>query len=135
MIQQQDNQLVLTFPSPEAARAFAQYLATLLQSGKGISVPPSESESPSQEPRRSQHVVLTPERQEQLFNQRQSGQSTHQRILRAQTTLRDGTLPFKQLSAAPLASGQTSPRVKAQSEGGFADGQPVKTKLRPAQKP
>ena len=99
MIEQQNNQLVLSFPTPEAARAFAQFLTTLVN----LLVPASSGQPSALEPQtqpdfqgqaRSQHVVLTEERQEQLFNQRQNGQSAHSRLLRAQTTLRDGVLPF-----------------------------------------
>ena len=46
-----------------------------------------------------------------------------QRLLRAQTTLRDGMLPFSRpTDQAPRPSAQPSPRMRAQAEGGFADG-------------
>ena len=139
MIEQNGQILTLTFPTVDSATTFAAFLATLLQPtslpANGTFDPPSgqlpvaESDQLSQmptqaspEPGRSRHTVLTDERLDQLFNQRQNGMTAHQQLLRAQTTLRDGTLPFKQLSTAPPASGQPSPRMKAQQEGGFADG-------------
>jgi hypothetical protein len=70
----------------------------------------------------SRHAVLTPERQDQLFLSRQSGQTAHQRLLRAQTTLRDGVLPFSRPGEPPPPSGQPSPRQRAAQQGGFADG-------------
>jgi hypothetical protein len=126
MIEQQGSLLQISFPSPEAARAFHLFLQSLLtnQSAPVISEPPSESplqDSPA--PVRSQHVVLTPERQEQLFNQRQNGQTAHQRILNAQTTLRDGVLPFSKPGEAPQPTSQPSPRMK----GVFADGAPQRS--------
>jgi hypothetical protein len=134
MIEQRENQLVLSFPTPEAARAFAQFLTTLTDLREpDNSVPPSgqspESasqpstpDSPAPEPSQSRRVLLTDERLAELSAARESGSTRHQRIVRAQTMLRDGTLPFKQLSTAPSASGQASPRERAQREGGFADG-------------
>jgi hypothetical protein len=143
MIEQHESQLILSFPSPEAARAFAQFLAILLptsQPASAISEPPSDqspltdpSPTPaSPEPAHSRHVVLTDERQEQLFNQRAAGLTQHQRLLRAQTTLRDGVLPFRALAQSPQPSGQESPRIRAQQEGGFADGRPEVKPARPA---
>jgi len=99
-------------------------------SALSLPLPPSTPVSP--EPRRSRHTVLTPERQEQLFNQRQSGQTAHDRLLRAQSTLRDGVLPFSKPGAQPQPSGQPSPRQRAQQEGTFADGLPQAAALRPA---
>jgi hypothetical protein len=151
MIEQNNSSLTISFPTPEAARAFAQFLTTLVNlqepassgqpSGPGLLIPPLESSIPDfQGQARSQHVVLTEERQEQLFNQRQNGQSAHSRLLRAQTTLRDGVLPFSKPGQTPAPSGQPSPRQRAAAEGGFADGAPVsrplaapekKSKLRP----
>jgi hypothetical protein len=143
MIEQRENQLVLSFPTPEAARAFAQFLTTLVNlHDPGISVPPSglfpEIPQVSQEPElspaqlfRSRHTVLTPERQDQIFNQRQAGQGAHQRLLRAQTTLRDGVLPFSKPGSVPQPTGQPSPRQKAAAEGTFADGAPEGRALRP----
>ena len=151
MIEQNNNSLTISFPSPEAARAFHLFLQSLLQ-GPGSSEPPSALLPPSPqdslEPRRSQHVVLTEERQEQLFNQRAQGLSARQRIQNAQTTLRDGVLPFSKPGEAPAPSGQTSPRMR----GVFADGAaqppalpaavrpaesqaPTRSKLRPAASP
>lgn len=128
MIEQKENQLLLTFPSPEAAAAFAQYLSTLTQPpplSASEPSPPSAS-SPPADPLdslpRSRHILLTPDRQEAIFNQRAAGMTTHQRLLRAQTTLRDGELPFRQLPTPPPPSGQPSPRLRAAQEGGFADG-------------
>lgn len=134
MIEQNNSSLLISFQTTEEATAFAQFLQTLLV--PGTYAPPSESplqDSPA--PNYSRHVLLTPERQEQLFNQRQNGQSTHQRILRAQTTLRDGVLPFSKPGQTPAPSGQTSPRMKAQQQGGFADGSPEATELRPRVEP
>jgi hypothetical protein len=141
MIEQNLNKLILTFPTADSATTFAVFLQSLLtvsaspqpsQSTHEISEPPFEqSPEPTQvppstpvspEPRRSRHAVLTEERQEQLFNQRQAGQTQHQRQLRAQTTLRDGVLPFSKPGAQPQPSGQPSPRQRAQQEGTFADG-------------
>ena len=140
MIEQQSNKLILTFPTPDSATIFANFLQSLLTvtaspqpspSGESVnsgplSEPRPESapaaDSPAPELFRPRHVVLTPERQDQIFNQRQSGQSVHQRLLRAQTTLRDGVLPFRRVDQPPPPSGQPSPRQKAQQEGGFADG-------------
>lgn len=122
---------IATFlPSPEAARAFAQFLTTLTDlRGPDNSVPPSDLPPQntqvipaSPEQNRSRHVLLTDERLEQLSHQRTSGQTSHQRLLRAQATLRDGTLPFSKPGQAPQPSGQVSPRQRAQAEGGFADG-------------
>src|ERR1700722_20340450 len=128
MIEQQSNKLVLTFPTEDSATTFAVFLATLLQSnsqGPEISEPLSGSLSQaSPEPGRSRHTVLTDERLEALSRQRESGQTRQQRILKAQVTLRDGTLPFRQLESAPSPTGQPSPRQRAQQLGGFADGAP-----------
>ena len=153
MIEQDLNKLILTFPTPDSATTFAAFLQSLLQASQVVLVPSSppsgqlpvlavDSLSPSPmetedflEPRRSRHTVLTEERQEQLFNQRQQGQTQRQRLLRAQTTLRDGVLPFSRPDqAAPQSTGQPSPRIKAQAEGGFADGLPEvgrKSRLKP----
>ena len=137
MIEQNQNKLVLTFPTTESATTFAAFLQSLFNQPVEISEQPFDrsqaSPQDSPEPNRSRHVVLTPERQEQLFNQRQEGMTTHQRLLRAQTTLRDGVLPFsKPGQAAPRPTGQASPRQKAALEGTFADGVVQrKTKLRP----
>ena len=121
MIEQHESSLTVSFPSPEAARAFHLFLQSLLQ-GPGSSeppsalLPPSPPDSQGQEP--SQHVVLTEERQEQLFNQRAQGLSARQRIQNAQTTLRDGVLPFSKPGEVPRPTGQPSPRMR----GVFADG-------------
>ena len=143
MITQQQNVLTLTFPTTDSATTFATFLKALFQPSEesAISSPPSglspaldRSTSPilsspqpsildSLEQKRSQHTVLTDERLEALFNQRQQGQTQHQRLLRAQTTLRDGVLPFSKPGETPAPSGQPSPRQRAQQEGGFADGQ------------
>jgi hypothetical protein len=134
MIEQQANQLTLTFPSEQAATAFATFLRSLMldrlasATSSPASAPPDsdsgQSTSPSlpSPPSRSQHTVLTEERQEALFNQRAEGQTQHQRLLRAQTTLRDGVLPFSRPGQSPPPSGQPSPRQRAAAEGGFADG-------------
>jgi hypothetical protein len=145
MIEQQGSKLTLTFPSKASATTFAAFLATLLQPSPSeapasdvVSVPPSELspeimpaagqgpilDSPEPVSFRSRRIVLTPERQDQLFNQRQSGQTAHDRLLRAQTTLRDGVLPFSRPGQAPQPTGQPSPRQRAAAEGGFADGVP-----------
>ena len=151
MIEQRENQLVLSFPTPEAARAFAQFLTTLVNlHDPGTSGPPSglfpDNHPPASQEQelspaqlfRSRHTVLTPERQDQIFNQRQAGQGAHQRLLRAQTTLRDGVLPFSKPGQTPQPTGQPSPRQKAAAEGTFADGAPGvqpeaarRSKLRP----
>ena len=136
MIEQRENQLVLSFPTPEAARAFAQFLTTLV-SQSALEVPASVASSdPPSEHQRSNHVLLTDDRLEQLSNQRAQGLTAHQRLLRAQSTLRDGVLPFsKPEQYTPVPTNQPSPRMRAQQEGGFADGAPVvqrKTRLRPA---
>jgi hypothetical protein len=145
MIEQNYNKLTLTFPSEASATTFAAFLQSLLQPSPapGIFEPPSgqplETQPDSQEQTSSRRTVLTPERQEALFNQRQNGQSAHQRILRAQTTLKDGVLPFSKPGQAPQPSGQPSPRQRAAAEGTFADGVAVpqevkaKSKLRPSQ--
>ena len=149
MIEQQDRKLILTFPTADSATTFAAFLQSLLtvtaspQSSQSTdlasgvtSLPPSgpsqETAQPhlvSPEPEllpqvtfRSRHTVLTPERQEALFNQRAAGMSANQRLLRAQTTLRDGVLPFSKPGQPPQPTGQPSPRQKAALEGGFADG-------------
>ena len=139
MIEQHENQLLLSFPTPETARAFAQFLTTLVnlrgpETSEPLSGPSPALESSgavqppspipdSLEHARSRHTVLTEERQAQLAAQREQGLTAHQRQLRAQTTLRDGVLPFKQLDQAPPPSSQPSPRQRAQQEGGFADGE------------
>jgi hypothetical protein len=118
MIEQRENQLVLSFPTPEAARVFAQFLTSQSQPlAPETSEPPSE---PSQQ--RSHHVLLTDDRLEQLSNQRAQGLTAHQRLLRAQSSLRDGVLPFSKPGQAPQPTNQSSPRMRAQQEGGFADG-------------
>jgi hypothetical protein len=132
MIEQHDNQLVLTFPSPETAGAFAQFLQVLLQlavpvisllpSAPSPDLAPQSPTPASPEPARSRHTVLTDERLEALSNQRAQGMTAHQRLLRAQATLRDGVLPFRKLPSQPQPTGQPSPRQKAALEGGFADG-------------
>jgi hypothetical protein len=140
MIEQTNNTLTLTFPSEQAATQAKRWMEMavvpwlpIVSQGPEISLPPSgpaqptdpllTPASPEPVPSRSRHTVLTPERQEQLFNQRQSGQTAHQRLLRAQTTLRDGTLPFSRpASQPPSPTGQDSPRQRAAAEGGFADG-------------
>ena len=148
MIEQQDRKLILTFPTPDSATTFATFLQSLFQisqPGAAISSPPFESspeiksaldQPPTQgslepepsllpdQPQRLPHTVLTPERQDAIANQRANGLTTHQRLLRAQTTLRDGVLPFSRPGQAPPPTGQPSPRQKAALEGGFADGQP-----------
>jgi hypothetical protein len=152
MIEQSSNKLILTFPTVDSATIFANFLQSLLtvtasplrspdpqQSSPpapAISSPPSGSspELPSPdfpELARSRRTVLTEERQEALFNQRQAGMSANQRLLRAQATLRDGVLPFSKPGETPRSSGQLSPRIKAQQEGTFADGEPKATALRP----
>ena len=103
--------------------------------GPTDSLPPPIPASLEPEPSRSRHVVLTPERQDQLYQQRQSGQTAHQRLLRAQTTLRDGVLPFSRPGQPPPPSGQSSPRQKAALEGGFADGAPGVRPQRPGVEP
>jgi len=133
MIEQNNSSLTISFQSPEAATAFAQFLQTLLV--PGTYAPPSESpqlDSPA--PNYSRHVLLTPERQEQLFNQRQNGLTARQRIQNAQTTLRDGVLPFSKPGEVPRPTSQSSPRMKAQQEGGFADGAPT-SQQRPGVEP
>ena len=136
MIEQQNNLLLISFPSPEAARAFHLFLQSLLASSAPPFDPSPVSPQVSPEPGRSRHVLLTPEREEQIFNQRQSHQTASQRILRAQVTLRDGVLPFSKPGQTPQPSGQPSPRQKAQQEGTFADGEgrPAagKSRLRPS---
>lgn len=137
MIEQQNNLLLISFPSPEAATqakrwmevAVLPWLPMVSQPAPDSSVPPSVQPQEQQLPtpafpeqNRSRHVLLTDERLEQLSHQRTSGQTSHQRLLRAQTTLRDGTLPFSKPGQAPQPSGQASPRQRAQAEGGFADG-------------
>ena len=146
MIEQIANKLVLTFPTPDSATTFANFLqslVTITASPQQPSLPapgtfglpfePSQEIRPVQAPdptetpaflapARSRHTVLTPERQDQIFLQRASGQTAHDRLLRAQTTLRDGVLPFSRPGQVPQPSGQPSPRIRAQTEGGFADG-------------
>jgi hypothetical protein len=148
MIEQRDNQLLLTFPNPEAARVFAQFLATLKTltnfQEPATSAPPSASSPPASQsasneeiqppqppqppqpssppPPRSRHTILTDERLESLYRQREQSLTQHQRLLKAQTTLRDGVLPFSKPGETPPPSGQPSPRLKALEEGGFADG-------------
>ena len=135
MIEQHSNQLILTFPTEASATTFAAFLATLLQTPNAT---PDPASVVSSEPLsgRSQHTVLTDDRLEALFNQRQQGQTAHQRVLRAQTTLRDGVLPFSKPGEMPAPSGQPSPRQKAAQEGTFADGAAPqgagKSRLRPA---
>ena len=121
MIEQHNNQITLTFPTEASATTFAAFLATLLQNPNQSATPdPASAVSSGQ---RSQHTVLTDDRLEALFNQRRQGQTAHQRVLRAQTTLRDGVLPFSKPGEMPAPSGQPSPRQKAQQEGTFADGE------------
>ena len=138
MIEQHNNQLILTFPTEASATTFAAFLATLLQTP---SQTPSQNATPDpaldvSSGQRSQHTVLTDDRLEALFNQRQQGQTAHQRVLRAQTTLRDGVLPFSKPGEMPAPSGQPSPRQKAAQEGTFADGAAPqgagKSRLRPS---
>jgi hypothetical protein len=143
MIEQQNNLLLISFPTPEAAAqakrwmevAVLPWLPMVSRPASEISGPPFDPSPPplpaSPEPVRSRHVVLTDERLEQLSKQRESGQTRHQRLLKAQATLRDGTLPFRVLEQPPQPSGQASPREKAQREGGFADGLPQAAALRP----
>jgi hypothetical protein len=152
MIEQDYNKLTLTFPSKEAATQAKQWievavlpwLAMVSQPASVTFGPPSEP-SPAMEPAqatepiRSHHVVLTDERLDQLYQQRQSGQTSRQRLLRAQATLRDGVLPFSRPGAEPPPpSGQESPRMRAEREGGFADGEAPQpsarkgSRLRPA---
>ena len=148
MIEQHNNQLILTFPSEASATTFSAFLRSLLSPEHATSVPPSglfpdnhppvsqEQELSPAQLFRSRHTVLTPERQDQIFNQRQAGQGAHQRLLRAQTTLRDGVLPFSKPGEMPPPSGQPSPRQKAAQEGTFADGAAPqgagKSRLRPS---
>ena len=157
MIEQNNTQLILTFPSKDSATTFAAFLQSLFQSSRSkdtltspekyapenptqyqnpdSSVPASgplpETPPDSPEPARSRHAVLTPERQEQLFNQRAQGMTSHQRLLKAQATLRDGVLPFSKPGQTPAPSGQPSPRMRAQQEGTFADGSPRAVAQRP----
>ena len=152
MIEQRENQLILTFPNKDSATTFATFLATLLQRqpAHDSSEPPSDLPQPllpeipvSLEPGplpaqmfRSKHTVLTDERLEALSRQREQGLTQHQREIRAQTTLRDGVLPFSKPGETPAPSGQASPRQKAQKDGGFADGAALpeaerRSKLRP----
>ena len=132
MIEQHNNQLILTFPTEASATTFAAFLATLLQNPNATPDPALDVSSGQ----RSQHTVLTDDRLEALFNQRQQGQTAHQRVLRAQTTLRDGVLPFSKPGEMPAPSGQPSPRQKAAQEGTFADGAAPqgagKSRLRPS---
>ena len=156
MIEQRENQLLISFPDEPSATAFGQFLSVFFRPvpptgplamgdpfapvtsvlPSELSPDPVDQSAPSipDSPAlgRSRHVVLTPERQDQLFNQRQSGQSAHQRLLRAQTTLRDGVLPFSRPGETPQPTGQPSPRMRAAAEGGFADGAPGVPALRPA---
>ena len=139
MIEQLNNQLLISFPTPEEAATFAKVLELLFKmSVTNQSTTPDPASVVSSEPLsgRSQHTVLTDDRLEQLFNQRQQGQTAHQRVLRAQTTLRDGVLPFSKPGEMPAPSGQPSPRQKAAQEGTFADGEghPAagKSRLRPS---
>jgi hypothetical protein len=134
MIEQRENQLVMTFPSAEAAQAFHLFLQSLLAPREpGTSALSSEllqgtdppPPPPSSDPPRSCHTVLTPERQDALAQQRELGLTSRQRLLRAQTTLRDGTLPFSRPTGQPPPpSSQDSPRIRAARQGGFADGAP-----------
>jgi len=142
MLEQNGQILTLTFPTVDSATTFAAFLATLLQStnspAPAISSPPSgQLPDPAQppiqdslEPRRSRHTVLTEERMDQIANQRAQGLTTHQRLLRAQSTLRDGVLPFSKPGQVPQSTGQPSPRMRAQTEGTFADGLPQAAALR-----
>ena len=133
MITQQQNVLTLTFPTTDSAKTFAAFLRSLLNlQGPETSSPPSEplQAQDSLAPQRSRHTVLTPERMDQIAEQRASGQSANQRILRAQTQLRDGVLPFSKPGAVPPPSGQPSPRILAQQQGRFADGAPKEPALR-----
>jgi hypothetical protein len=136
MIEQLNNQLLISFPTPEEAVTFAKVLELLFK--MSVSQTPNQSATPDpasdvSSEQRSQHTVLTDDRLEALFNQRQQGQTAHQRVLRAQTTLRDGVLPFSKPGEMPAPSGQPSPRQKAAQEGTFADGEVVhRSKLRPA---
>ena len=114
MIEQQE-QLILTFPTEASATTFAAFLATLLQTPNQSATPDPASDVSSGQ--RSRHTVLTDDRLEALFNQRQQGQTAHQRVLRAQTTLRDGVLPFSKPGEMPPPSGQPSPRQKAAAGG------------------
>ena len=142
MIEQNGQILTLTFPTVDSATTFAAFLATLLQPtslpANGTSEPlfgqppVAESDQLSQMPtqvspvqNRSRHTVLTDERLEALSNQRQNGMTAHQRLLRAQSTLRDGVLPFSKPGQAPQPTNQPSPRMRAQTEGTFADGSGV----------
>ena len=126
MIEQQGTQLLISFPTEQAAASFKGYLETLLALTALLQTPnPNAAPDPASDVssgQRSQHTVLTDDRLEALFNQRQQGQTAHQRVLRAQTTLRDGVLPFSKPGEMPAPSGQPSPRQKAAQEGGFADG-------------
>ena len=142
MIEQQGTQLLISFPTPEAAAQAKRWMETAVVPWLPmISQTPNQSATPDlasavSSGQRSQHTVLTDDRLEALFNQRQQGQTAHQRVLRAQTTLRDGVLPFSKPGEMPAPSGQPSPRQKAQQEGTFADGEghPAagKSRLRPS---
>jgi hypothetical protein len=147
MIEQRDNQLVMTFANEQQAISFKNYLETLMALVKvanllepGTSAPSSEllqgsSQQPPSpptapplpsDPPHSRHTVLTPERQDALARQRELGLTSRQRLLRAQTTLRDGTLPFSRpTDQPPPPSSQESPRIRAARQGGFADGAPA----------
>jgi len=142
MIEQRENQLLISFPSAEAAArakqwmeaAVVPWLPVISRLETGTSSPPSEPspEAPPSSPAepfspltppRSRHTVLTEERQAAISLQREAGQTSHQRLLRAQTTLRDGVLPFSRPGQTPpQPTGQPSPRQRAAKEGGFADG-------------
>ena len=146
MIEQLNNQLLISFPTPEAAAQAKRWMEiAVLPWLPIVSQTPNQSATPdpaldatgpgpvASSGQRSQHTVLTDDRLEALFNQRQQGQTAHQRVLRAQTTLRDGVLPFSKPGEMPPPSGQPSPRQKAAQEGTFADGEVVhRSRLRPA---
>ena len=133
MIEQQNNLLLIFFPTPEAAASFKAYLEIAILPWLPANQPPVPvtSEPPSdQSPAKSRHTVLTDERLEALSNQRLNGMSSRQRLLRAQNTLRDGVLPFSKPGQPPQPTNQPSPRMRAQAEGGFADGLPQAAALR-----
>lgn len=141
MIEQQQNRLTLTFPTEESATTFAAFLRSLFSPAAletseppfGLPPEPQPQTPDSLAPARSRRTVLTDDRLEQLSQQRAQGLTAHQRLLRAQATLRDGVLPFSKPGQVPAPTGQDSPRIRAQQEGGFADGQPGahQSKLRP----
>ena len=137
MIEQRGTQLLISFPTEQAASQARQWMEMAvipwLPMVSQQQQPPVASSEPPSGQQRSNHVLLTDDRLEQLSNQRAQGLTAHQRLLRAQSTLRDGVLPFsKPGQQAPQPTNQPSPRMRAQQEGGFADGESKATALRSA---